>query len=150
MMPSDAPLPAEALEVEKSDSQLMAEKDGMDAERILDTFEPFYTMKVWKESMTDLKDLKGKTFKIAFGQRVGETYAQFSPFDFYANLKTGEMPHIEHTDLLESIEAQLDHMKAVNQKRMDKGKKLKFPPRTIDTYEDVVDDLRRVFEEGGP
>jgi len=128
----------------KSRGQELAERDGYDAEKIAESFEPFYTMRIWKEAIKDLRDLRGNTFKVAFGQRVKEISAQYSPYDFYQTLKEGVVPEIQRSDLLESVEADLEHMKALNERRERKGKRPKFPLRTIETYEEALNDLRRM------
>jgi len=128
-----------------SRGQLLALQDGVDAEGIMDKFGIFYTMRVWKEAIKDLQGLRGKTFKIAFGTRVGEIQSQYDPYDYYESLKEGTVPEFEKSKLSEVVAGRLDKMKKANERRMNKKKPLKHSVRAIDTYEEVLEAL----EEAG-
>ena len=136
---------------EKSRGEILAEQDGMTEERILDEFNPFYTMKIWKlaaDSLEQYRGLSSKTYHLIWNARSKEIGSQYTPFDYYATLREGFVPQWTVTDPLKLLEAELHHMQEANRKRMVKGKKLKYSVNTLDVYEEAVDELRKVVKHG--
>lgn len=69
----------------------LAEGEGFeDEEEIIDKFGVFYQMKLWEDILPKLKGLKGTEFKSALGALQSEYAEQYSPYDFYKELKTKE------------------------------------------------------------
>ena len=133
-----------------SRGEILAIRDDMSAEKIIDTFGTFYTMQLWKEALKSMKTeegqtLTGKPFKVAFGEASVEVAEQFSPFEYYGFLKEGVEPDIQRTKPSELIERRIKMMEKENEKRQEKGKKLKHAPDTIIVYEEA---LEEVLERG--
>jgi len=129
-----------------SRGEILAIRDDMDAEKIMDTFGTFYTMELWRQAMKSVKSdkgesLTGKTFKVAFGEATVEVAEQFSPYEYYGFLKEGVQPDIQRSRPSELIERRIKMMEKENKKRMDKGKNLKHAPDTIIAYEEALDVL---------
>ena len=135
---------------EKSRGELLAEQDGLTEDKLESMFSTFYVMRLMQMAAEGLAGIIGNTFKIAYVTRLKYLGDQYTIFDYYATLKEGYMPKIQLPDTYMAVKAELDHMKAANERRMKKGKKLKHSVSIIDKYEEALAEIKEKIPHAIP
>ena len=127
---------------EKSRGEVLAEQDGLTEEKLESMFSTFYVLRLMQFAAQGLEGLTGNAFKIAYATRIKYIGTQYTIFDYYATLKEGIIPEFQVPDVVVAVTAEINYMKDAHERRMKKGKKLKYSVNILDKYEEALAEIK--------